>query len=336
MLKAGGVDIENLFNKAQFGEAMQPGYRRSYGGGMDYMPDPTKSLNYNLKTNQVSLLPGAAEAQGSLAGATTEAQKAAEAPYSVVEYLDANNKPKKTTLDQLKLMLGQPPASPPGKISDLSLMKKFGDQSANFDIGGRQWSQGQSPISNGVSAGLSPEEQKVAAAEKEYAVKRSGELATDMGTIQAKGFQAPAKIATLKYIGDLYDGFEGGTLSNFAMKLASTANSLNIKIDPKLPDKEAAEALAKELALGFRNPASGGGMPGSLSDSDRQFLKSMTPDLAQTNEGRKKIINANIALVQREADIAQFARNYENKYGQLNNGFFTQLSEFSKKNPVFK
>jgi hypothetical protein len=102
MLKAGGVDIENLFNKAQFGEAMQPGYRRSYGGGMDYMPDPTKSLGYNLKTNQVSLLPGAAEAQGSLAGATTEAQKAAEAKYTLKPFI-VREGPNKGSTEELPL-----------------------------------------------------------------------------------------------------------------------------------------------------------------------------------------------------------------------------------------
>jgi hypothetical protein len=120
------------------------------------------------------------------------------------------------------------------------------------------------------------------------------------------------------------------------MKVASTANSLGIKIDPKLPDKEAAGALARELALTLRATGQGSGMPGALSDADREFLVSMSPNLAQTAAGRKKVIDSHVALAQREADVAQFARNYENKYGRLDNGFFTQLSEYSKKNPVFK
>jgi len=211
-------------------------------------------------------------------------------------------------------------------------MRKNDIGSANFDIQGMQGSI----LNDQVRPSQTPDQIAAAAATKDYATKRATEQATDMGAIQQKGLAAPSKIATLKYIGDLYDGFEGGTLSNFAMKVASTANSLGIKIDPKLPDKEAAGALARELALTLRATGQGSGMPGALSDADREFLVSMSPNLAQTAAGRKKVIDSHVALAQREADVAQFARNYENKYGRLDNGFFTQLSEYSKKNPVFK
>lgn len=185
-------------------------------------------------------------------------------------------------------------------------------------------------------AGMSP----VAAAGQAADAAQQKLVAENMGTIynnlQNGAMRNPAQIAKFKQIGTLLDGFEGGKLSQTGQDLASAANSVGLKIDKKLPNKEAAAALSNEIALSLRSTASGEGMPGAMSDADREFLKSMTPQMAQTNEGRKQIIGARVKVMEREGQIAGMARKYRTKYGKLDDGFFGQLQDWSNSNPIFK
>lgn len=154
--------------------------------------------------------------------------------------------------------------------------------------------------------------------------------------IAAAGFSAPQRIAKYQQLGALLSDVDGGKLTATGTNLASAMNSLGLKIDKNLPNKEAAAALGNEMALQLRSPASGAGMPGAMSDKDREFLVGMIPNASQTLEGRKMLIQAQVALAQREQQIATFMRNYEKKYGKLDNGFFEQMQAWSEANPLFK
>ena len=77
-------------------------------------------------------------------------------------------------------------------------------------------------------------------------------------------------------------------------------------------------------------------MPGAMSDADREFLKSMTPQMSQTAEGRKSIIESRVKVMERENRVAQMARAYRQKYGKLDESFFSQLQEWSNKNHIFQ
>jgi hypothetical protein len=136
-------------------------------------------------------------------------------------------------------------------------------------------------------------------------------------------------------IGNLLGDFEGGKFSKSAMGLAQALNSAGIKIDPKLPNKEAAEAMASEIALELRTTADGAGMPGHMSDPDREYLKAMTPNMSQTPTGRKAIINARVKVMERQNQVAVMARQYRQKYGKLDDSFFGQLQDWSNRNPIF-
>lgn len=182
---------------------------------------------------------------------------------------------------------------------------------------------------------LSPAEQTKIATDKEYKTGVVKDEVEQRKTIVSAGFQAPSRIAKLQQINTLLGDFEGGKLSQAGVDFASAMNSLGIKVDKNLPNKEAAMAMSREIALSLRNPAGGAGMPGAMSDADRNFLQSMTPDIGQTAEGRRKIIQAGIAVEERNRQVADFARKYEKKYGQLNNDFYSQLSQWSSANPLF-
>lgn len=153
--------------------------------------------------------------------------------------------------------------------------------------------------------------------------------------INNSGFNAPTQIAKLQRIGQLLDDHEGGKFSNNALALAQYANSTGLKLDPKLGNKEAAAALSNELALTLRDPSNGAGMPGAMSDADRQFLASMAPGLGQSKEGRQQMINAGVALQKRNQQVMQMASRYQKKYGRVDDGFYTQLQDWAERNPLF-
>jgi hypothetical protein len=126
-----------------------------------------------------------------------------------------------------------------------------------------------------------------------------------------------------------------GKLTPATMELKAVADSLGFKVDPNLPFQQAAQALSNEIALTLRNPSGGAGMPGALSDKDREFLTNMVPNLAKTPEGNKMLIDTQKKLVQREKEVARLARDYRKKNGKFDEGFYDELAQFSAKNPLF-
>lgn len=153
--------------------------------------------------------------------------------------------------------------------------------------------------------------------------------------IQSAGLSATNKINKVERLNTLLDGVQTGKLTPFGVDVASTAASLGFKIDPKLGNKQAADALSKEMALELRNPSGGAGMPGALSNSDREFLMSMTPGLTSDPAGRKLISESMVKMAKRDQEVAKIAREYRKKNGNLDEGFYDELAKFSEANPLF-
>jgi hypothetical protein len=146
---------------------------------------------------------------------------------------------------------------------------------------------------------------------------------------------AASKISRLDRLDQLLEGVTTGKLTPAMTQVSALADSLGIKLDPKLGAKQAVQALSNEVALQLRNPSGGAGMPGALSDKDREFLVSMTPGLANTAEGNKLIIESARKLAKRELDVARLARDYRQRKGQMDEGFYQELAQFSAANPLF-
>lgn len=154
--------------------------------------------------------------------------------------------------------------------------------------------------------------------------------------IQNAGFESSGKIARYDRMEQLLDGVETGRLTPIGTDIAAYMKSFGFDVDPSLPNKEAARALSGEMALQARNPSGGAGMPGAMSDADRQFLtREITPNLGQTTEGRRLLIETNRKLAQRDQEVAALAREYRTKNGRLDEGFYQVLAEFSARNPLF-
>jgi len=154
--------------------------------------------------------------------------------------------------------------------------------------------------------------------------------------IQKAGFNAGSRINRASRLSQLLENVNTGKLTAAGTEVAAFADSLGFKIDKNLGNKQAAVALTNEMALELRNPAGGAGMPGAMSDSDREFLRSMVPGLGTTPEGRRLMLETSTKLAKRDQDVARIAREYRKKNGNLDEGFYEELSRFSASNPLFQ
>lgn len=170
----------------------------------------------------------------------------------------------------------------------------------------------------------------------EYATNTARTAAARYETIQSAGASATSRIAQLRQIGTLLEGYDGNAASPAGVQINRFAQSMGITLDPRLPAQEAAQALAQQIALSLRS-----NMPGPLSNSDREFLLNMSPNLAQSAEGRRVLIEAQIATAQREADVARFARAWQQRYGRIDavdgqgRNFDDQMTRWANANPLF-
>jgi hypothetical protein len=77
-------------------------------------------------------------------------------------------------------------------------------------------------------------------------------------------------------------------------------------------------------------------MPGAMSDKDREFLVNMMPGISRTPGGNKLLVETMKKLAQRDVEVAQLARDYRNRRGKLDEGFYNELRQFSEANPLFQ
>lgn len=260
------------------------------------------------------------------------------------------NTPRPMDDAQRKAMIGQAFPTQYGTAMMESLFPKPTDKWVDEEKGGVP---GQKNMLTGQWKPLDPTMTKVAVggpqinmppqrtSEQEVVGKGYGQMFVDL---QNSAMSTPGKVAKLdkldNLLGQTYTGLGGEQVQavNRALKGAGDAFGIDTSgLSDKVGAAESAQAIAKEIALEFRNPAGGAGMPGALSDSDRKFLEQMTGgDLSTTPLGRKQIIDARRALLKREQDVAKLARDYRKKNGQIDEGFFDDLQAYSEKNPLFK
>jgi hypothetical protein len=179
---------------------------------------------------------------------------------------------------------------------------------------------------------------------KTYAEGQAKAAQEQYQALQTAGSQALGVIPKYQRLGELLDGYNGNKLSPLGTEMAQYMRAIPGlgNFDAKLPNKEAAIALTNQLALQLRDPSQGGGMPGALSNSDRDFLVKSVPNLAQTAQGRKMMVDSAVKLNQRNADVAGMARKWQQRYGRLDavnpatgKSFQDNLMDWSGRNPLF-
>lgn len=176
------------------------------------------------------------------------------------------------------------------------------------------------------------------AAEKgmaEFYVQRYKEIVTD-GMAGYDLQSTNAALASLMADPDFTSGAFEDTKTNLQKIL------LALGADPEgaagISSKEAFNALSNRLILDLM----GGSLGAGFSDGDRDFVKSMGPQLGTTKEGNLKILLFNELIAQRQIDIKDFAVAYVNEIdpetgkrrGALDSLFEEALKQWAKENSL--
>jgi hypothetical protein len=154
-------------------------------------------------------------------------------------------------------------------------------------------------------------------------------------SIMDAGMQAANKIGTLNLLkeslANVYQGVGGDTYQT----LRRIGQSLGFDVK-NVGDGDLVQSISRQMALQLRDPSQGAGMPGAMSDADREYLMSMVPSLSKTPQGNAQLIDMMIQMQQRNQDVAQMARTYMGQNnGRLDYKFFGNLSEWTKAHPLF-
>ena len=339
-LKAlGGPDLMDAFKWANDPLKLDQGatYKDRITGKQTYMPKvgdgvaPDANGFYNP-------LPGYSEAQAGIEGAKARAVETAKAGLDLVSVPNSDGTSRMVPRAQAVQMLSGSPSAIPSTGNKQPTPEQMRIIQADIQRTGNpspsiNFNKKADPVVFGTTQ--SPGDQATQAATKKQLEAQATDIAEQRKGIMNAGFGAGTNIAKYQQLGKLLQDVDGGTLTGTGTQIASMMNSIGFKIDKNLPNKEAAAALGNEMALQLRNPANGAGMPGAMSDADRNFLISLIPNASQSAQGRKQLIDAAVSVERRKQQVAQFARNYEKKNGKLDNDFFDQMQAWSNENPLF-
>lgn len=121
-------------------------------------------------------------------------------------------------------------------------------------------------------------------------------------------------------------GVSQGFGANEKLALRRIGESFGFKTEG-VEDEMLFNSITRQMALSARNPDSGMGMPGSMSDADREFLVSLFPSLMNTPGGNALMVEAQIMKAQRNIEIRQMMNQYLESNGTLA-GFDKKLDEY--------
>lgn len=188
------------------------------------------------------------------------------------------------------------------------------------------------PLTGAAAGGIVGQDK----AAQEYDTARAKDFAKAAADYQDRGRSAGSTLRNLDTLEQLYKdpNVAKGGMAESISGLKNVAASLGVETKG-LGAEQAIEAITNKMALDSRSTAEGGGMPGAMSDADRNFLKAQQPGLAKTPEGRALIIDSARKLAQRQQQIAQMANEYERQNGRLDVGFDRAVADFAAKNPMF-
>ncbi|MET0014467.1 MAG: hypothetical protein ABW088_12520 [Sedimenticola sp.] len=186
-----------------------------------------------------------------------------------------------------------------------------------------------------VSPGMQESERQ-----KAYGKSVGGFYGNQFSQLQEGAQSAMQNNARLDRLDQLLDQVNTGATAGITQPLKRYAQDFGIDLEAMgitndTGPAEAAQALSNQMALELRNPAGGAGMPGALSDRDREFLTSMVPQMTTTPEGRKMLIETKRRQNKRAIEVARLARDYQQRNGMLDAGFYQELQNFSDANPLF-
>lgn len=169
-----------------------------------------------------------------------------------------------------------------------------------------------------------------------FAKEMAKKGADEYTSIQKAGMSAQDTIAKMDQVDTILNsGLYTGPGGDFVQSVRKAGVALGMSDPIAAANAETLQKIGNELALMARNPDSGMGMPGAMSDKDREFLVSMQPGLDKSVEGNRMLVEATRRVAQRKIELARMAGEYRRQRGFLDDGFYDIVREYSKKNPMF-
>ena len=148
------------------------------------------------------------------------------------------------------------------------------------------------------------------------------------------GDVARTKLKPLRLLQQLLrDGISTGAGQEQLMGIRNIMSTLGFDVQT-IGEQEIFGALTKRLALAVRNPAGGEGMPGSMSNSDRDFLVATVPGLALTEQGNAYLLIVMERQLQRDIELAKLAEQHFRE-NRTHEGFQQKASDYAEANPMF-
>lgn len=129
--------------------------------------------------------------------------------------------------------------------------------------------------------------------------------------IQKKALSARQQQINLNALERLGDKAFSGTGAQAQKAIAKLANTVGLDVEG-LPESEVYEALANTLVLEKSEM-----LTGVISDRDMAFLQNAAPQLSQSKEGRKKLVELTKAINQRQIQYAKDAAEYRKQKGSF-------------------
>lgn len=171
---------------------------------------------------------------------------------------------------------------------------------------------------------------------KAYDTELGKGLAKDMNDIRDSARKSQTKIGMLGVLKTLSESTTPqGPGTQYELALRRVLAAAGVPTDG-LSQAQMFNALGSQLSLEMRDPSGGSGMPGSMSDKDREFLIAMGPNLGNTREGNRMLIDYMSRVAKRQVEVARLANNYATRNrGRIDDKFFDLLGQWSAKNPLF-
>jgi hypothetical protein len=154
--------------------------------------------------------------------------------------------------------------------------------------------------------------------------KAEDKALAELGVEQYKGAQSTLestqpKLGTIEVMGQLLDQITTGKLQPAVSDIKGWADAFGMSVPgiEKLAPAQAFNALANQMTLQARSTANGTGMPGAMSDADREFLRQMVPGLEKQKGTNRALLDIMRRLTLREQEIASIKLRYFDKYGTM-------------------
>lgn len=138
------------------------------------------------------------------------------------------------------------------------------------------------------------------------------------------GQTAQADLARLEELGQLLSmpGVYQGTAGPLVLRVKEIGTALGIPGIEGVAESQAARAIGHQLALRYRNPESGFGLPGAISNRELDFLQRIVPGLENTPEGNRLILETTRRVAQRQVEVARAIEEYVAQNGSIDLGVY--------------